>query len=100
MLKRVMAISCVYLGLQVASAADYCLALRGNGELEPAHWGALSNVVERLGFPAMQAGGSSASITLFLLDAMASNKTVNVGNADERRLNAGVLVKSLEGFAN
>ena len=40
------------LATQSAVAADYCIALRGNGELMPAHWGALASTVEVYGTPA------------------------------------------------
>ncbi|MBX3022054.1 MAG: hypothetical protein KF799_10290 [Bdellovibrionales bacterium] len=85
----------------VAALADnYCLAIRGNGELAPAHWGAVSNVVERLGLPQVQAGGSSASITMFLLDAIASNRYVRAAGEEQRKERASLLIKSLEGFSN
>ena len=41
--------------------AGYCLAIRGNGELEPAHWGGMARTVEKLGLPQAMAGGSSGS---------------------------------------
>ena len=76
-----------------ASTPNYCLAIRGNGQLEPAHWGALANVVERLGLPQAQAGGSSASITMLLLDAIATNPL-----AARDKITAALLLKSLRGF--
>ena len=36
------------------NAEPYCLALRGNGEAQPAHWGALANLVEKMGLPQIQ----------------------------------------------
>lgn len=81
-----------------AAAEDYCLAIRGNGELAPAHWGAMANVVERLGLPRAQAGGSSASISMFLLDAIASNRFVTAEKPQAKRARAALLIKSLEGF--
>lgn len=83
-----------------SGAQEYCMAIRGNGELAPAHWGAVANVIERLGLPKMQAGGSSASVTMFLLDAIASNKHVQTASAEQRNQRAAFLVKSLEGFAD
>lgn len=91
-------ISLIMMLSQPAYAGDYCLALRGNGELAPAHWGAMANVVEKLGLPAMQAGGSSASITMMLNEAVALNPFVKEGTAAERRVKAALLIKSLEGF--
>lgn len=79
-----------------ASAANYCMAIRGNGEIEPSHWGAVANVIEKLGLPQKQAGGSSATITMLLIDAIATNKLVK----DSPAQRAALLVKSLQGFLN
>ena len=81
-------------------APTYCLALRGNGESEPAHWGALAAVVERLGLPAAQAGGSSATISLFLLESIARNPAVARAESHAvQKSRASLLLKSLHGFA-
>lgn len=76
----------------VSLAADYCLSVRGNGELIASHWGAMASVVEKLGLPKAQAGGSSASISIFLLDSIASSEMVK-----EQPESAVFLIKSLEG---
>jgi len=55
------------------ASADYCLALRGNGEAQPAHWGALAQLVENMGLPKAQSGGSSAAVSSFLLENIAAN---------------------------
>ncbi len=48
--------------------SNYCAAIRGNGELVFAHWGALSRLVEERGaLPRMISGGSSGSVTAFLI---------------------------------
>ncbi|HMN68618.1 MAG TPA: hypothetical protein PKC28_08765 [Bdellovibrionales bacterium] len=73
---------------------NYCLALRGNGDLAPAHWGALAGVVEKLGLPRMMAGGSSASISMMFVDAAATNPAVKTPEQ------AALVLKSLEGFAD
>ncbi len=72
-------------------AADYCLSVRGNGELIASHWGAMASVVEKLGLPRAQAGGSSASISIFLLDSIASSEL-----ARQQPEQAVLLIKSLE----
>ena len=54
----------------------YCLALRGNGELIPAHWGALASTLETWGLPMRTAGSSSASLSLFMLSQIAQNPFV------------------------
>lgn len=80
-------------------SASYCLALRGNGELAPSHWGALAQVVEKLGLPKAMAGGSSASINLFLLESIALNSNVaSARDENARREAASLLLKSLEAY--
>src|SRR5262245_35788064 len=89
-----------FIAPSAAKAEPYCLALRGNGESQPAHWGALASLVEKQGLPVMQSGGSSASISLFLLENVAANPLVkNAANAEEQRQRAALLLKSLFGIA-
>ena len=78
----------------------YCLAIRGNGELEPAHWGASARVIEQWGLPSAMAGGSSGSISMFLLNAVAQNPFVVDSRIDEleRNRRASLIVKSFTGF--
>jgi hypothetical protein len=78
---------------------NYCIALRGNGELKPAHWGALAQTIETFGVPEGMSGGSSASISIFLMESVMMNPLVR----DEqdpvvKARNAAFLVKSFEGF--
>ncbi|RYZ69247.1 MAG: hypothetical protein EOP09_08020, partial [Proteobacteria bacterium] len=82
-----------------AHAEPYCLALRGNGELIPAHWGALARTVETYGVPTKMSGGSSASISLFLLESAALNPSVQSENAREQAVRAAYLMKSMQGFS-
>lgn len=79
------------------ASAPYCLALRGNGPGQPAHWGALANMVEKLGLPWAQAGGSSASISMFLLDAIAVNPWVKNATPEQQKSRASFLLKSIFG---
>lgn len=78
----------------------YCMAIRGNGELEPAHWGAAARVIEQWGLPSAMAGGSSGSISMFLLNAVAQNPFVQDSQIDEleRNRRASLIVKSFSGF--
>lgn len=76
---------------------SYCLALRGNGESEPAHWGALANLVEQVGLPQAQSGGSSAAISIFLLDSIAANPWVSRATQAEQKSRAALLLKSMMG---
>ncbi len=82
------------------AGGDYCLAIRGNGELAPAHWGALGSLVEKLGLPSKQAGGSSASITMFLTEAVATNFLLHESAIEQQNQRASFLIKSFEGFAD
>lgn len=75
-----------------ALAANYCAAIRGNGELMPAHWGAMSSLVEEKGLPSAMAGGSSASITIFLLESLSLNPL------PKTMLEQGLLIKSFQGY--
>lgn len=78
---------------------DYGLALRGNGELQAAHWGALARVIEDHGLPTSQAGGSSATITMFYLDSMLDNEQALEGFSEQEKAErVSFLFKSLEGF--
>lgn len=81
-----------------AEDPPYCLALRGNGDLAPAHWGALAQVVERLGWPAAMAGGSSAAVNLFLLESIKMNPGVNQSSEENQKLRASLLLKSLQAY--
>ncbi len=101
-MRFIIILSVLLMGLKSHANDEYCLALRGNGELAPAHWGAIANLIERAGLPVKQAGGSSASITMLLTDAIASNKLVgtSAGPSQESRFRASLLIKSLEGFAH
>lgn len=81
-----------------AGAGGYCIALRGNGEAEPAHWGALARSVEQLGLPSAMAGGSSATISMFLLESIASHPMVRGQNIQVQKQRASLLLKSMVGF--
>lgn len=78
--------------IEMVNANDYCLAVRGNGELIAAHWGAISKLVQEKGMPKAMAGGSSASITIFLLESLAQNKLF-VKNEEK-----SFLIKSFQGY--
>lgn len=60
-----------------AQAGNYCAGVRGNGELAPAHWSSLARIVENKGMPSTVAGGSSAAITMFLLDSISRNENLS-----------------------
>ena len=81
-----------------------CAAIRGNGELIFAHFGALARIVEHYGPLDGAAGGSSASITMFLTESMQMNPALRACPAGPcTRLEAGarlgLMYKSLQGYA-
>jgi len=79
---------------QNVMAANYCTGIRGNGELAPAHWSALSRITENKGLPTAAAGGSSASITIFLMDALSRNTNLSSNEADKNK-ELGLLFKTM-----
>lgn len=81
-----------------ASASDYCLAVRGNGELAPAHWGGFAKLVERMGFPKAMSGGSSASVSLFFFDSVSLNPILGNRDSESGRKRGSLLVKSFESY--
>ena len=85
-------VSCFLFFPTLQASENYCLAIRGNGEAMPAHWGAMSQVIQKKGMPKALAGGSSASISLFLLDSLAANPR-KLTNTDY-----SLLVKSFQGY--
>lgn len=60
---------------QTNAAENYCVGIRGNGENVSAHWPALARMVEEKGMPKTMAGGSSATVSMFLLESIAQNPT-------------------------
>ena len=81
-----------------AQEGGYCIALRGNGEAEPAHWGALAKTVEQLGLPSKMAGGSSATISMMLMEAIASHPLIKDQPVEVQKARSSLLLKSLLGF--
>jgi hypothetical protein len=59
------------------SALELCTGIRGNGNRLFAHFGALARIVEHYGPVRCAAGGSSGSITTFLVESVDLNATVN-----------------------
>lgn len=91
--------SAVSLANSSDSTKKYCIALRGNGELVPAHWGALAQTVEKFGIPSGMSGGSSASISTFLMESFMMNPTYKSLNTEEEKIAAlSLMIKSLKGF--
>lgn len=87
------------------SAADarVCVAIRGNGPRLTAHWGALARILEHYGLLDGAAGGSSGSISSFLLESVQMNPAIYDcgGVACSEREAAGraaLLFKSMQGY--
>ncbi len=81
-----------------------CVAVRGNGELIFAHFASLARITEHYGPLWGSAGGSSASITQFILESVQMNPAVaRCGDASCSRGEQGerisLLLKSLIGYA-
>jgi hypothetical protein len=100
LLALVLAISTSFSVLDLSSAAnDYCVAIRGNGQNAIAHWPALGRMVEELGLPKVAAGGSSATVSMFFLEAVAANpRAVAEFDINKRNAMQGMLLKSLQGY--
>jgi hypothetical protein len=80
-----------------------CVAIRGNGPRIWAHFGALARISEEFGVPVAGAGGSSGSITLFLLESISSSVLLTecAGgpcDADARAERAAFLFKSIPAY--
>lgn len=81
-----------------------CAAIRGNGNLIMSHFGALARITEEFGLIEGGAGGSSASISLFIYESIYSNKLVNecdnpqTCTDQERAARAAFLLKSTLGY--
>ncbi|MBX3016512.1 MAG: hypothetical protein KF767_01385 [Bdellovibrionaceae bacterium] len=81
-----------------SSTENYCVAVRGNGELMPAHWGALARVLETYGAPVGMAGASSGSMTTFLWESAMANADLPKSR-DDKGKHLALMIKSLEGVS-
>lgn len=83
---------------------SYCLGVRGNGQLITAHFASMSRIIEHYGLASGISGGSSGSISSFLLDSIQMNPAVSdcggsSCGADEAANRAALLLKSIQGYA-
>lgn len=82
----------------------FCAAIRGNGELVLAHELALARLIETYGPLKAAAGGSSASISMFLYQSMSKNNaltTCSTHSCQARKsLELSLLLKSVEGYVD
>lgn len=85
-------------------APRVCVAMRGNGPRITAHFGALSRIIEHYGLLWGGAGGSSGSISMFLLESVHANPLLfDCGGGTtcsdrEAAARAALLFKSLQGY--
>ena len=91
----------------VVSFADanpkYCVGIRGNGENVAAHWAGLARMVEEAGMPAGAAGGSSATVSLFLLESVAANPEILKdikSNPELAKRKQALLLKSIPAYVS
>lgn len=85
--------------LEVNQAPGYCVAMRGNGDRINALFHSLARVVEHYGVPKAVAGGSSASITSFLLESILLNPIVQAATEEaDRAQRAAFLLKAAWGY--
>lgn len=77
-----------------------CVALRGNGTHIPGHFGSLARIFETYGLLDATAGGSSGSISSFLLESIQMNPHVRCDGCDaaEAGRRAALLVKSIDAY--
>lgn len=81
------------------ASPDYCVAIRGNGQNVAAHWAGLARMVEDNGMPKKLAGGSSATVTMFLMDSMNGNPLIAREKDEEKKKEIqALLIKSMPEF--
>lgn len=78
-----------------------CAAVRGNGHYILTHFGALARITEHYGAIDALAGGSSATVTMFMHESMKMNPLVkDAPSARERDLRLALLLKSILGYVS
>jgi hypothetical protein len=84
-------------------APELCAAVRGNGELILAHFSSYARLVEHFGLFDGLAGGSSASISMFIYESILQNPELrdcpNCSEADIA-LRASLLLKSIQAYVS
>ncbi|OIP30007.1 MAG: hypothetical protein AUK47_26235 [Deltaproteobacteria bacterium CG2_30_63_29] len=87
----------------VSEDAMLCVGIRGNGELIFSHFASLARILEEYGLIDGAAGGSSGSISMFLLESVLSNPAVydcggRACTHRESATRAAFLMKSLQAY--
>lgn len=96
---RALIVALCFVTTSSSFAANYCAAVRGNGELVPAHWASLARIVENMGMPSTVAGGSSASVSMFFMDAISRNQQIS-DDPELSKLEQSLLLKSIMAHLN
>ncbi|MEM9863043.1 MAG: hypothetical protein AAF938_15720 [Myxococcota bacterium] len=86
---------------QDGEGPSLCVGIRGNGPRITAHFGALARMYEHYGLFDGVGGGSSGSISTFLVESVQMNPAVACEGCTpfERGARAALLFKSIEGYA-
>jgi|GEM_PF-6487578 len=86
---------------------DYCVSLQGNGRAIYSHFGAMAYLVEAHGIPQGISGGSSATVSMFILESILLNPALRKPNSDRVDLDdkqtiakVAFLLKSIVGLGN
>ena len=77
-----------------------CAAIRGNGELVMSHFTSLARLVEDQGVIEGLAGGSSATISMFVYESMLANPAVWSAGAGAAPLRLSFLLKSMQEYVD
>jgi hypothetical protein len=79
-------------------ALNICAAVRGNGHYILSHFGALGRITENFGVLDAMAGGSSASVTMFIYESILMNPLVKEAPSEVRQQRVALLLKSALGY--
>jgi len=87
----------------IEATQNFCAAIRGNGELISSHFASLARIVENYGPLDGAAGGSSASITIFMTESMQLNPATRDCSGEacsdrEVAARTALLLKSFPGY--
>ncbi|MEM7156672.1 MAG: hypothetical protein AAF799_27740 [Myxococcota bacterium] len=84
---------------------DYCVGVRGNGPLITSHFASLARIIEHYGLASGVSGGSSGSVSSFMLESIQMNPAVTQCGAasctpEQAANRASLLLKSIRGYVD
>lgn len=85
-------------GAEPTGELKVCAAVRGNGHYLLTHFGSLARLTEHYGTIDALAGGSSATVTMFLHESMKQNPLVASAKGRDKDLRMALLLKSILGY--